>query len=164
MDAENGADTPEDILQLREAPQLFVVDESLAVLYSSAAPSLPASASLSGALRDAVEGYRAGVRFRIFEDWIVRVEPLAGRDGSASYAVLFQRFSAADMLAAARARFGLSDAEAKAFAAVVRGQDPREALAGEIAPDAVDAAIGGLERKTAAVPDHGLIERLLDLS
>lgn len=163
-DPEDGANTPQDVARLRDAPELFVVDDSLSVLFSSAAHSEQLAAPLVAALREAVERQRRNeVRFGIFEDRIVRVEPLVGSDSSRSYAVLLQRFSPDDMLAAARAHFGLSDLEARVLEVLLRGGDPASALAKKTTPDAVAAALSGLEKKTAGVPVQALLERLLDL-
>jgi len=94
-DPDIGANTPEDVARLRDGPDLFVVGDSLTVLFSSAGHSDQLDAGLAGALRDAVKRHRTdGVRFGIFDDRIIRVEPLVGSDGSRSYAVLLERFSA----------------------------------------------------------------------
>lgn len=165
MDAPEGAGPVDgdDLARLRETPLLYILDQSLNVVFSPAGTAA-VLAPLAAALRESAAALKAGrPHVRVFEDRIVRAEALAGVDGTESYAVLVERFSPGDVAAAAAARFDLSALEQRVLAAMLAGDDPHDVLAGEsLAASSIRDAVASLEEKVNGAGQTRLIERLFD--
>lgn len=129
FDKEGDPKSPLELVRGREMPALYIVDEAMRVVFSTA-PERPAAAAdlpdelmpIVGRLREdlaaGVENSAIGV---ISPTELVRLQRLDGRDGTPHYAVFRERFATRNSVDKAVSQFKLSSREAEVLDGLLSG-------------------------------------------
>jgi len=118
-------------------PALYIVDEAMRVVFSTAPESAATATDLPDELRpivgrlrqDLAAGAENGTIGVISPTELVRLQRLDGRDGSPHYAIFRERFATRNSVDKAVAQFKLSGREAEVLDGLLRGDATSEIAA-----------------------------------